>query len=164
MAPESALQSILGTWKLVSYVREVFGSDERFNQFGENPAGYLGYSADGRMYAIFVRQDRITPGDVVPTDEEGVKLLGTMVAYAGKFTLDGEKVVHHIDVSWNQAWTGTDQVRYYDLSGGMLTITTAAYRSYQDGRQGRSVLIWKKVDASPVWSKGEKGGSQADRC
>ena len=52
MAPESALQSILGTWKLVSYVREVLGSDERFNQFGENPAGYLGYSADGRMYAI----------------------------------------------------------------------------------------------------------------
>jgi len=101
---------------------------------------------------------------VAPTDEEGVKLLGTMVAYAGKFTLDGEKVVHHIDVSWNQAWTGTDQVRYYDLSGDMLTITTAAYRSYQDGRQGRSVLIWKKVDASPVWSKGEKGGSQADRC
>ena len=61
MAPESALQSILGTWKLISYVREVFGSEERFNQFGENPAGYLGYSPDGRMYAIFVRQDRITP-------------------------------------------------------------------------------------------------------
>ena len=87
---------------------------------------------------------------MVPTDGEGVKLLGTMVAYAGKFTLDADKVVHHIDVSWNQAWTGTDQVRYYHLSGDSLTITTAPYRSYQDGRQGRSVLIWKKVAATPV--------------
>jgi hypothetical protein len=148
MGSESLVQSVLGTWKLVSYVREVLGSDERFNQFGEDPAGFLGYSADGRMYAIFVRHDRITPGDVVPTDEEGVKLLGTMVAYAGTFTLDTEKVVHHIDVSWNQAWTGTDQVRYYQLSGDMLTITTAPYRSYQDGRQGRSVLVWTKVKAN----------------
>jgi Lipocalin-like domain len=148
MANASLVQAVLGTWKLVSYVRVVLGSNERFNQFGENPAGYLGYSADGRMYAIFVRQDRITPGDVVPTDEEGVKLLGTMVAYAGTFTLDAEKVVHHIDVSWNQAWTGTDQVRYYQLNGDMLTITTAPYRSYQDGRQGRSVLIWEKVKAN----------------
>ena len=148
MVPESLRQSVLGTWKLISYVREVLGSDERFDQFGENPAGYLGYSADGRMYAIFVRQDRITPGDVVPTDEEGVKLLGTMVAYAGTFTLDAEKVVHHIDVSWNQAWTGTDQFRYYHLNGDVLTITTAPYRSYQDGRQGRSVLIWEKVKAN----------------
>jgi hypothetical protein len=154
MGSETLVQSVLGTWKLVSYVREVLGSDERFNQFGEDPAGYLGYSADGRMYAIFVRQDRITPGDVVPTDEEGVKLLGTMVAYAGTFTLDAEKVVHRIDVSWNQAWTGTDQVRYYQLKGDMLTITTAPYMSYQDGRQGRSVLVWRKVKAGAA-SKGE---------
>jgi hypothetical protein len=54
MTPDSALPSILGTWKLISYVREVFSSEERFNQFGENPAGYLGYSADGRMY-LFLR-------------------------------------------------------------------------------------------------------------
>ena len=45
------------------------------------------------MYAIFVRRDSVIPGDVVPKDEEGVELLGTMVAYAGTFTLDREKVV-----------------------------------------------------------------------
>jgi hypothetical protein len=82
----------------------------------------------------------------VPTDEEGVKLLGTMVAYAGTFTLDQEKVVHHIDVSWNQAWTGTDQVRFYKLEGGILTITTAPYKSYHDGQEGRSILVWTKVN------------------
>ena len=67
-----------------------------------------------------------------------------MVAYAGKFTLDGKR---SCTISMCRGTRrGTDQVRSYDLSGDMLTITTAPYRSYQDGRQGRSVLIWKKVE------------------
>jgi hypothetical protein len=141
--------AVIGTWRLQSYVREVLATGERYNQFGEDPDGYLGYAPDGRMYAIFVRRDRITPEDAVPTEEEGVKLLGTMVAYAGTFTLDPQKVVHHIDVSWNQAWTGTDQIRFYRLDGDVLTITTAPYKSYHDGQQGRSILVWKKVPVPP---------------
>jgi hypothetical protein len=54
-------------------------------------------------------------------------------------------VVHHIDTSWNQAWTGTDQIRHFVLEGDTLTITTAAYKSYLDGTMGRSILVWSKV-------------------
>ena len=88
---------------------------------------------------------RITPRDVVPTEEEGVQLLGSMVAYAGTYTLHEKHVVHHIDISWNQGWTGSDQVRYFELDGDTLTITTAPYRSHQDGKEGRSILVWDKV-------------------
>src|SRR3954451_11237682 len=118
---------------------------ERFNQFGEDPDGYIGYAPDDRMDAIFTRKDRITPADAVPTEEEGVQLLGTMVAYAGTFTLEAEKVTHHIDISWKQAWTGTDQVRFYTLDGNMLSITTAPYKSYFDAKEGRSILVGKRV-------------------
>jgi hypothetical protein len=59
--------------------------------------------------------------DVAPTDEEGAELLGTMVAYAGTYTLGEGRVVHHIDISWNQTRTGTDQVRYFELDGDTLT-------------------------------------------
>lgn len=145
MTHTADISAVLGTWRLQSYVREVLASGERYNQFGEDPDGYIGYAPDNRMYAIFTRKDRIMPADAVPTDEEGVQLLGTMVAYAGTFTLEPEKVTHHIDISWNQAWTGTDQVRYYQLDGDTLTITTAPYRSYFDGKEGRSILVWKKV-------------------
>ncbi len=140
-----ATNQVLGTWKLQSYVREVIATGQRFNQFGDDPDGYLGYAPDGRMYAIFTRRDRVTPRDAVPTEEEGVQLLGTMVAYAGTYTLDDKRVVHHIDISWNQAWTGTDQVRFFDLDGDTLTITTAPYKSYFDGQEGRSILVWTKV-------------------
>jgi hypothetical protein len=68
-----------------------------------------------------------------------------MVAYAGTYTLGDRQVIHHIDISWNQGWTGTDQVRFFDLDGDTLTITTAPYRSHQDGKVGRSILVWDKV-------------------
>ena len=61
---------VLGTWALQSYVRERLSDGHRHNQFGEHPQGFIGYAPDGRMYAIFARDDRVTPLDVVPTDEE----------------------------------------------------------------------------------------------
>ena len=129
---------VLGTWRLRTYVRERLSDGQRHNQFGEAPNGYIGYAPDGRMYAIFTRRDRVAPREVVPTDEEGMQLLGTMLAYAGTFSLGENVVVHHIDTSWNQAWTGTDQIRHF-------VITTAPYKSYLDGTMGRSILVWSKV-------------------
>jgi len=136
---------ILGTWKLRSYVREVIATERQHDQFRSEPDGYLGYAPDGRMYAIFTRHDRVSPRDVVPTEEEGVQLLGSMVAYAGTYTLGEDRVTHHIDISWNQGWTGTNQVRFFELDGDTLTITTAPYKSYLDGEEGRSILVWDKV-------------------
>ena len=97
------------------------------------------------MYAIGVAEDRPKPRELVPTDAEKVKLQGSMFAYAGTYTADGEKVVHHVDISWNQNWTGTDQVRFYKLDGDTLTITSAPSRNFTDGREGRSILVWERL-------------------
>ena len=136
---------LVGTWRLRSFAREVAATGERYNERGEHPNGYLSYAADGRMYAIIVWDNRGSPRDVVPTNEERIKLYGTMISYAGTYTTDAEKVIHHVDISWNQAWTGTDQVRFYKLEGNVLTITSAPNRNPVDGREGRSVLVWEKV-------------------
>src|SRR4051812_6832455 len=148
---------VLGTWKLRSYEREELATGKRHNQFGDHPDGYLGYAPDGRMYAMFIRQDRIMPRDVVPTEEEGVQLIGSMVAYGGTYTLGERQVVHHIDISWNQNWTGTDQVRFFELDGDVLTITTAPYHSHQDGKEGRSILVWDRVP--PRVTSNKAGGN-----
>jgi len=115
----AAENPILGTWKLQSMVYEATATGERSNPFGDHPDGYLSYSADGRTYAIGVVEDRPKPRDPVPTDEEKVKLQESMFAYAGTYTADGKKVVHHVDISWNQSWTGTDLVRFYELDGNL---------------------------------------------
>jgi hypothetical protein len=136
---------LLGTWKLKSWVREVAGAGERYNQAGEHPDGYLSYSADGRMYAFILWDSRVRPRGAVPTDEERVKLHQTMLAYAGTYTVEGDKVIHHLDASWDQTLTGTDQVRFFKLDGNILTIKTGPNRSLVDGREGQAVLVWEKV-------------------
>jgi len=144
-AAHSADNPLVGTWKLKSYLREVAATGERYNERGEHPNGYLAYSADGRMYAIITWENRIAPRDVVPTNDERVKLFSTMISYAGTYTFDAEKVVHHVDISWNQNWTGTEQVRFYKLDGDMLTITSAPAKNFTDGREGRSILVWERL-------------------
>ena len=136
---------ILGTWKLQSLVFEAIATGQRSRPFGDHPDGYLSYSADGRMYAIGVAGDRPKPLDLVPTDEEKVKLQESMFAYAGTYTADGEKVVHHVDISWNQSWTGTDLVRLYKLDGNTLTITADRAQSSIAGEEGEVILVWAKV-------------------
>jgi hypothetical protein len=136
---------LLGTWKLRSWVREVAGTGERYNQAGERPDGYLSYSADGRMYAFIIWDNRIRPPGAVPTDEERVKLHQTMIAYAGTYTVQGDKVIHHLDASWDQILIGTDQVRFFKLDGNILTIRTGPNRSLVDGREGQAVLVFEKV-------------------
>ncbi len=144
-AARSADNPLIGTWKLKSYVREVAATGERYNERGEHPNGYLGYTADGRMYAIITWENRTGPREVVATDEERAKLFGTMISYAGTYTFDAEKVVHHVDISWNQSWSGTDQVRFYKLDGNTLTITTPLTKNFVDGREGRSILVWERL-------------------
>jgi Lipocalin-like domain len=136
---------LFGTWKLESMVYETTANGQRSCPYGDHPDGYLGYFQDGRMYAIGVADDRLKPRGLVPTDEENKKLHGSMFAYAGTYTADGHKLVHHVDISWNQSWTGTDLVRFYKLDGNTLTITTAPAPSAIDGKEGHSILVWKKV-------------------
>ena len=136
---------VVGTWRLKSFVREIAATGERYNQLGEHPEGFLGYSTDGRMYAILVASDRVRPHEEAPTDEDRVKLHKSMIAYAGTYTIEDGKVIHHVDISWNGARTGTDQVRFYRLEGDTLTIKTAPNKSPVDGREGMGILVWEKV-------------------
>ena len=103
---------LLGTWKLKSHVVTT-AAGVRSTPYGENPTGYLNYSADGRMQVIGAASGRIVPGDPAPPDNERVALHDTMFAYAGTYSVEAGNVIHHVDVSWNEVWTGTDQIRHF---------------------------------------------------
>src|SRR5579883_947470 len=127
--------SLIGTWRLKSFVREITATGERYNQLGEHPEGYLGYAKDGRMYAILVAGERVKPREQAPTDEEALALYRSMITYAGTYSVEGNKVTHHVDISWNGARTGSDQVRFFTLDGDTLTIKTDRSKSPIDGRE-----------------------------
>ena len=78
------------------------------------------------------------------TDQERSDLLRTMTAYAGTYKFDGSKVEHHIDISMNETWTGTTQVRSVKRDGERLVYTTPAFRFHTDGKMSINTLIWEK--------------------
>jgi hypothetical protein len=131
-------EELYGTWRLMSYTRQLPGG-EKADSFGNAPRGILNYGRDGRMFAMIVKDERPKVADSAkPTDEELAGLFKTMVAYGGTFTFDGRKVAHHVDISWNGTWTGTEQIRDIRIEGGKLYITNAQPDFV-------SFLIWEKV-------------------
>jgi hypothetical protein len=140
-------EDLYGTWRLVSYTQEILSTGERIDVFGKAPRGFLHYSRDGRMYAILVKAERPKPIDLTKMkDEERVELFKTMVAYGGTFTFDGKTVTHHVDISWNENWTGTAQIRNIRLDGRKLYISTNPMPRPEDGKPIIAVLAWEKVE------------------
>ncbi|WP_084687899.1 lipocalin-like domain-containing protein [Paraburkholderia oxyphila] len=135
----------LGTWKLQSFTTEDMATGQKTELFGAHPSGYLSYGPDCRMYAILIKDGRKAPDTVVPTDEERVDLYNGLVAYAGTYSIEGDKVSHHVDASWNQSWTGTTQVRQFRIDGDFLYIRTLHAKSPITGKESSSELVWIKV-------------------
>ena len=103
----SIQQAILGTWKLVSYVREELPSSTKSDVMGAHPSGYINYSRDGRMIVIIAGSDRKKPAGAVATPDEAEALIRSMLAYAGTYMIDSKAktVTHHIE------YLGTSLVR-----------------------------------------------------
>jgi Lipocalin-like domain len=58
-------------------------------------------------------------------DAERAALYKTMFAYSGKYRVEGKEFITTVDVSWNEAWNGTEQRRPYRIEDGKLVIETA---------------------------------------
>lgn len=137
---------LYGTWRLIKFQRTIVATGETIEQYGKTPVGFLNYGRDGRMMTIVVGEGRSKPADPTKvTDQERANLFKTMFAYAGTFTFDGKTITHHVDVSYNQFWTGTDLVRQAKLEGGKLTLSIDPEISAADGRVSSFALVWEKV-------------------
>lgn len=113
---------LLGTWKLKAYFVTNSAGSVSF-PYGDNPTGYISYSVEGRMQVIATASGRPQPSEPTPPDSTRIALYDTMFAYGGTYSVEADVVIHHVDVSWNEAWTGTKQTRRYQLIGDTLMIT-----------------------------------------
>ena len=142
----SAADKLYGTWRLVSWRRRLLDTDEAVEPFGGSPHGVLHYGRDGRMFFVATHEDRTAPADPARlTDAERARLYDTMAFYAGTFTFDGEVARHTVDLSWNESWNGSEQVRNVKFEAGRL-ILSASIQKGLDGRPSDSVLVWERAD------------------
>jgi hypothetical protein len=136
---------IIGTWKLVTAVREEVPSGEKTHMFGEVPAGYLNYSPDGRMITLIVRGDRKRPVGFPVKPDEAAHLFRGLMSYAGTYEVRGDEVFHYVDVSANELWTGTEQRRFLKFEGGRLMLSTPVTPDPIDGKTSVRRMIWELV-------------------
>jgi hypothetical protein len=125
---------ILGSWRMKSWVTTDVATGERRDALGQNVRGFAVYTPERVMFLI-LKNDRKPPERSPPSDEEKIALYDTMFAYSGSYTVESDRVIHHVDMSWNEAWSGTEQVRYGALDDHTLTYTTAPAKNPFDGRE-----------------------------
>lgn len=99
---------IVGTWKLVSVVYEDTQTRELSPVLGEHPRGYQIATPEGRWLALVTADGRPVP----KTDEDRANALRTMIAYSGRYRIEDGKVITRVEVAWNEAWVGGEQIRF----------------------------------------------------
>ena len=137
-------QRLIGAWELERW--ETRYDDGRvIHPMGEDARGYLYYTADGHMAAFLMRANRpafVTGEALTASDAEKVAAWNSFYAYAGRFELEGESVIHHVYASLYPNWVGQDQPRTIRFEGPNLLLTT----SPQNTRRGiqRSTIWWRR--------------------
>jgi hypothetical protein len=139
-------ERLIGTWTLVSARRRDIPSGREDSFFGADPIGYINYSPEGRMIALLVRSDRPMPVCETASAGEAEKLFRSVVSYAGTYSVNGDEVTHHVDISWNELWTGTDQTRIVTFEGDYVHLSTRPSPDPIEGKMSVRTMTWKRWD------------------
>lgn len=133
--------NLVGTWNLLSCFMEDVETKERKDVWGVKPNGRLVLTVAGDWIVVQTAQDRKAP----QTDEDRGAAFRSMLAYSGKYKAEGQKILINVDIAWDEAWTGTEQIRFFKLDSDRLHIEAAPQRYPNLGDKiMRAVLIWQR--------------------
>jgi hypothetical protein len=135
---------LLGTWRLVRWYNEA--DDGTITEpFGADAIGFISYSEDGYMFAHLATasRPRFAADDMASgTPAEDSAALKTYVSYAGRYEIDGDDVVHHVELASFPNWTGTDQRRQIHIEGARLRLSAEPF--LYEGRMITAHAVWER--------------------
>jgi hypothetical protein len=129
---------------MTSWTYEVVGTGVKRDALGPQPMGWIVYTPE-RVMVLVLKANRNRPAALIPTLEEKLALYDTMFAYSGTYTVYPDRVIHHLDMSWNEAWSGTEQVRFGKIDGKRLIYTTAPARNPLDGQESTHEVMFERA-------------------
>jgi hypothetical protein len=139
--------ALVGAWQLLSWENRAADGQITY-PMGADALGYLLYTADGRFSVTISRRGRagFAAGDLLSgTTEEQARAVEGFVAYAGRYSFHGDRVIHHVELSLFPNWVGSDQERWVELAEDRLTLSASPL--LLAGRQQIPRLVWERVDA-----------------
>ena len=132
--------SLVGTWKLVSW-QVITDNEPPQNVFGAHPKGYLVLTPEGRSIVLTTAEKRV-PG---MSDSERAALHKSMLAYSGRYRIEGHDFITTVEVSWNEEWNGTEQRRHFRIEGDKLLIESAPAPSILfPGKTDFRRIVWER--------------------
>ena len=141
MTPEQ----LTGRWDIVSWL-QLFEDGRRQAPLGENLEGFIRYMADGDMVCMIANADQpdfTSGGQWNASEAERARAYSSMLAYAGKWRIEGETVVHAVEQSLFPNWKGGDQRRQVRLDGDILFIEAHLERGTPEARTAQ--LKWRRA-------------------
>ena len=138
-----------GIFRLLSATRKIVDTGEVVDSYGKHPTGYITYGKDGRFLTLIAydKTARPHPDSIAGMmDAQRAELLKTMLSYGGTYTIDGHIMEHHIDISWNEVWTGTTVVGDVEIIDDKLIYTSRPAPFSSDGKTSVVTLVWQKVN------------------
>jgi Lipocalin-like domain len=145
MSNDAMRDRLVGTWRLIAAVREEIPSGNKSDFLGPDPSGYISYAPDGRMLVLNVGGGRRKPAGAQATAAEAEALFRSMTSYGGTYSVDGNEITHHVDISWNESWTGTEQKRFARFEGDCVHLSTPPSRDPITGTMSVRTMTWEKV-------------------
>ena len=134
-------QQIIGIWKLVSVMYEDQETKALTPIMGDNPRGYQIATPDGRWLALATPSGRTAPA----TDEERAQAFRTMIAYSGRYSVNGATITTKVDAAWNESWVGGEQVRHIRFEGDRLFIESPPMpHPNMYGKSVRVIVVWQR--------------------
>ena len=152
------MRSLVGTWRLVEWTFTVDASRPT-RPWGGHPGGLLTYTDDGRMSASLMSHGRPTVPtrtlSAAPIDIRAAAAAGYL-SYAGSYSMDGDDVLHHIELSLMPNWVGTTERRLIEWipseEGHDLVLSTPPTRT-DGGRMAINRLRWSRIPSdTPISS------------
>ena len=114
---------LVGTWSLVRATSTTAAGERNENPYGLSPSGLLTYSLDGRVTAMISYGGR-KPLSIGAGAEEKAEAFKTFLSYAGRYTVSGDKVTHHIEIASIQNYVGRDLVRTVKFENDRIILVT----------------------------------------
>lgn len=137
---QQATEGLVGVWKLVSW-QVIVDDQPPQDVFGLHPKGYLILTPEGRAIALTTAESR-APG---MGDAERAALHKSMLAYSGRYRIEGQDFITRVDVSWNEEWNGSEQRRHFRIDGDRLFIESVPASSIVfPGKMDFRRIVWKR--------------------
>ena len=130
---------LVGNWKLVSW--QVVTGDEAKDLFGAKPRGYMILTREGRAMTVTTAETRAS-GE---SEAERAALHKSMLAYTGKYRIEGDEFITTVDASWNEGWNGSEQRRRFRVDNDKLFVESAPAPSIvSPGKVDFRRIVWER--------------------